>query len=105
LNAEKIVGYLGLATKAGKVTSGEFMTEKAVKEGKAKIVIVADDASDNTKKMFRNMCEYYHVPMFTMCKKEQLGHVIGKQFRASVAVLDDGFSKAIMKQFENGKDC
>ena len=51
---------IGLAQKAGKVASGEFSTEKAVKEHKAYMVIVADDSSDNTKKNFKNMCEYYN---------------------------------------------
>ena len=48
----KILSLVGLAMKAGKVVSGEFSTEKAVKEGKASLVIVAEDASDNTKKLF-----------------------------------------------------
>ena len=87
--------------KAGKLASGEFMTEKSVKEGKAELVIVAEDASDNTKKMFRNMCEFYHVPMYNMSNKESLGHGIGKQFRASLAVLDMGLANAIKKQFDN----
>ena len=101
MNETKILSYLGLAMKAGKLASGEFMTEKSVKEGKAELVIVADDASDNTKKMFRNMCEFYHVPMYTMSNKESLGHGIGKQFRASLAVLDMGLANAIKKQFDN----
>lgn len=101
MNENKVIGYLGLATKAGKLVSGEFMTEKSVKEGKAKVVIVAEDASDNTKKMFSNMCEFYQVPMYTMSNKEVLGHAIGKQFRASLAVLDDGLTKAIIKQLNS----
>lgn len=44
---------IGLAQKAGKVASGEFSTEKAVKEHKAYMVIVADDSSDNTKRILR----------------------------------------------------
>ncbi len=47
---------LGMAAKAGKVASGEFMAENAVKSGEAALVIVAEDASDNTKKKFSNMC-------------------------------------------------
>ena len=101
MNETKILSYLGLAMKAGKLVSGEFMTEKSVKEGKAELVIVAEDASDNTKKMFRNMCEFYHVPMYSMSNKESLGHGIGKQFRASLAVLDMGLANAIKKQFDN----
>ena len=52
---KKILNLIGLATKAGKAPSGEFSTEKAVKEGKAAMVIVSEEASENTKKMFRNM--------------------------------------------------
>ena len=44
---------IGLAQKAGKVASGEFSTEKAVKEHKAYMVIVADDSSDIPKRILR----------------------------------------------------
>ena len=44
----RALSMISLATKAGKTKSGEFMTEKEVKEGRAHLVIVADDASDNT---------------------------------------------------------
>ena len=86
--------------KSGNLVSGEFMTEKAVKEGRAQLVIVADDASANTKKMFTNMCTFYKVPMYCLADKEQLGRTIGKEFRASLAVLDQGFAKSIRKQLE-----
>lgn len=91
---------LGLATKSGNVASGEFATEKAVKSGKASLVIVAQNASDNTKKMFTNMCSFYNVPLAFFGDKEELGHAMGKQMRASVAVLNEGFSKSILKQLE-----
>ncbi|MBQ1689447.1 MAG: ribosomal L7Ae/L30e/S12e/Gadd45 family protein [Lachnospiraceae bacterium] len=96
----KVFGYIGLAAKSGNVASGEFMTEKAVKEGRAEVVIVAGDASDNTKKMFSNMCEYYQVPMYIMSTKDEIGHGIGKQFRASLAITDHGLAKAIRKQLD-----
>ena len=99
MNENKIYGYLGLAARGRKLVSGEFMTEKAVKEGSARLVILAEDASDNTKKMFGNICEFYQVPLYTMSNKELLGHAIGKQIRASLAVTDDGLAKAIKKQF------
>lgn len=91
---------LGLATRAGAVASGEFMTEKAVKGGKAWLVIVGEDASDNTKKMFCNMCEFYHVPVYVYGAKEELGHAIGKEMRASLAVTDAGFAKSLIGHLE-----
>ena len=94
----KIISMVGMAMKAGKVVSGEFSTEKAVKTGKAFLVIVSEAASDNTKKMFRNMCSYYEVPMYVYGTKEDLGHSMGKEFRASLAVTEEGFAKSIEKR-------
>ena len=94
---QKAMKLIGLATKAGKTASGEFSTEKAVKSGKAQLVIVSEEASDNTKKMFTNMCTYYKVPICCFGKKGELGHAMGKEMRASLAVVDDGFAKAIVK--------
>ena len=98
---KKVLSLLGLSAKSGNLVSGEFSTEKAVKEHKAALVVVTEDASDNTKKSFSNMCAYYHVPMIVFADKETLGHAIGKQFRASVAVTQDGFAKAILKLTES----
>ena len=64
-NNNKVLSLLGLATKAGKIASGEFSTEKSVKSGKGFLVLVAADASENTKKKFRNMCEFYEVPVYS----------------------------------------
>ncbi len=94
----KVSSLLGLATKAGKVFSGEFMTEKMVKSGNAYLVMIAEDASDNTKKKFKNMCEFYEVPICFFSEKISLGRAMGKELRASLAVVDEGFAKAIKKQ-------
>lgn len=96
----KIYSLLGLAVRSRNVVSGEFATEKAVKSGKAVMVIVSEDASDNTAKLFRNMCDFYEVPIFRYGKKEELGHVMGKQARSSLAVTDEGFAKSIRKHLE-----
>ena len=100
LKQDKILSMLGLAEKAGKLASGEFSTEKAVKSHQAFLVVVAQDASDNTKKMFRNMCTFYEVPFYTYATKEDLGHHIGKQYRASLAVLDEGFAKSLEEKLK-----
>ena len=72
MTKNKVMSYLGLATRAGKVQSGEFSTEKSVKSGKAALVLVAGDASDNTKKKFTNMCTFYKVPIYIYGTKETL---------------------------------
>jgi len=86
--------------RAGKVVSGEFSTEKAIKTGKAFLVIVAEDASANTKKSFTDSCTYYQVPLRIYGTKEELGHHIGKQMRASLAVTDEGFGRELARKID-----
>ena len=100
LKLNKALSMISLATKAGKTVSGEFCTEKEVKTGRAELVIVAEDASENTKKKFQNMCEFYEVPIYFYGDKDTLGHAMGKEFRASLAVTDPGFAKGIAKHIE-----
>lgn len=101
LSQDNVLSMLGLCKRAGKVVSGEFSTEKAVKEKKAKLVIVATDASDNTKKLFRNKCTFYNVPFYMYSKKADLGHSLGQEMRTSVAVLDDNFANAVIQKLNN----
>ena len=98
---DKVLAYLGLATRAGKIQSGEFSTEKSVKAGKAAMVIVVEDASNNTKKKFTNMCTFYKVPIYIYGTKETLGASIGRELRASLALEDTGFCNAIKKQIDS----
>ena len=98
---DDILSLLGLCAKAGKCCSGEFQVEKAVKEKKANLVIVAQDASDLTKKSYKDMCLYYKVPVYIYASKEDLGHCIGKDIRSAVGILDEGFANSIVKKMNS----
>ena len=76
---KKIYSLLGIATKSRNIASGEFSTEKAVKEKRAVLVVVAGDASDNTKKMFTNMCTYYKVPIYFFGDKKRVRSCNGQR--------------------------
>lgn len=95
---DKVLSMLGLAAKAGRLVSGEYQTERAVKSGQAQLVFVADDASKNTKKLFRNMCEFYKTELVFYGSRESLGVSIGKEYRASVAITDKGLAEAVRKK-------
>lgn len=95
---------LGLAAKGRNVVSGEFQSESAVKDGSAMLVIVAEDASANTKKLFTDKCSYYEVPVYQYGTKETLGRAIGKDFRSSLAVIDAGLADEIIKYLKAAAD-
>ena len=99
----KVYSMLGICAKSGRVVSGEFSTEKAVKEGKARLVIAAGDASANTRKAFTDMTTFYQVPFYIYGTKEELGHAIGKEFRASLAITDENLAKAVIGKLTSEK--
>ena len=97
MKPDKVLSYLGLAMRGHNLVSGEFQTEDAVKSGKALLVIMAEDASENTKKLFHDKCSYYEVPVYVYGTKQSLGGAIGKDLRSSLAVTDQGLAQAIEK--------
>jgi ribosomal protein L7Ae-like RNA K-turn-binding protein len=96
MKPDKALQMLGMAQRAGAVKSGGFMTENCIKDGSAFLVVVADDSSENTKKQFKNMCDHYNVPIRFYKNMEELGHCIGKEFRASLAVTNEGLAARIL---------
>lgn len=89
---DRVKGMLGLAKKAGKLVNGEEMVLDSIRSGKAYIVIVSTDASDNTRKLFHDKCSYYRVPIYDYGTRIDLGHV-------SLAVCDRNFAESIKKLF------
>lgn len=71
------------------------MVLEAIRSGKAHLVIVAEDASENTRKKFKDKTEYFGIPLVIFSDKDTLGRAIGKEFCASMAIMDGGFAKAI----------
>lgn len=101
MKQNKVLSLLGLAARGRNLVSGEFQTESAVKDGSAMLVIVAEDASANTKKLFTDKCSYYEVPVYQYGTKETLGRAIGKDVRSSLAICDAGFAETIIKHLKS----
>lgn len=101
---ERLLSYLGLARRAGKIASGEFQTEEAVKRRRAHLVLVAEDASDNTEKKFSRLCDRRNTKWVRYGSKEELGTAIGCDPRSSLAVLDPGFAAVIEKTLRQKAD-
>ncbi|NDL66319.1 50S ribosomal protein L7ae [Clostridiales bacterium F-3ap] len=91
---------LGLCMKAGKLVSGEFSAMDAIKSRKAFLTVMASDASENTKKRFRDKCAYRGIPIVEYGDKEALGRAVGKEGRAVLAILEEGFATNILHIME-----
>ena len=99
----KVFGVLGLCQRSGKLKSGEFACLEAIRKKTAVVVIVSEDASDNTKKEFSDKCKFYNVPIYFFGNMDELGHAIGKDVRTSLAITDAGLAKTLIKNLLSEK--
>ena len=98
---KRTYSFLGIAQKAGKLLLGESACEKGISKGIVSITIVAQDASDNTKKKFNNACIYRNIPIRLFGEKEKLGKVTGKVITAVICVTDSGFAQKIDQMIQS----
>ncbi len=93
---DKALQMIGMAKRAGKLRTGQLLCEKAVKSGEAKLVVIASDASDNTKKSLKNTCAYYGVDVREYSDMDSLGTFSGGGQKSAAAVTDNNFAKAVL---------
>lgn len=92
---DKILGLIGLAKKAGRITAGSQMCEDEIRRGNAKLIIIASDISDNGYKAITDCCKHYNVKHMTYGEKADLGTAVGSEIRTVISVNDEGFARAI----------
>ena len=101
MQTNKLNGLLGLCKKSGNLIIGSEQVLSAIRAKKRapELVLLAADASENTRKRIRNCCEFYKIKYQPLpLDAETLGHLIGKRGTVAVAgVLDRGFAEAISK--------
>ena len=98
---DKLLNFLGLCRRAGRLVTGNDIVIDAVENGDARLVIVASDISANTEKKLRRVCDELYVPILTVNRtKEELSVAIGK-FAAVVAVTDKGFADKLTELINN----
>jgi len=93
----RLLSHLGLAMRSGKLVTGEEKVLAAVRSSEAKLVVLAEDASDNARKKYVDKCSYYSVPLIECGTRYELGRCIGKESRVAIAVLDHGFAQLMLK--------
>jgi len=90
---------LSLAQKAQKVVYGKKVLE-TIRANKAYLVLVASDASDNTKKQMFDKSSFYQIACFEVTDSKMLSNAVGKVGRMYLALTDENFAKMIIKKLE-----
>ena len=100
MSLQRLSGALGLAIRAGKCAQGTDACERAVRSGKARLVVLDPTAADNLRKLVKNMCDYYHCSWIMLPQAGMLEGITGAANRRVLAVNDDGFAQMILKYTE-----
>jgi ribosomal protein L7Ae-like RNA K-turn-binding protein len=99
----RILGSLGLCSKAGKLIYGVPMIIEAMQKGKRVfLVIEAGDTSNNTHKKISDKCNFYQVEKIQLdVDGGTLASAVGKSSTlAAVAITDEGFYTMVSKYFD-----
>jgi len=99
----KGLSLLGLAQRAGKLASGYEAVRRAVLGGRARLIVISMDASAKTAGRVRRIAEAKRVPCVEVASMRELGQAIGQPDRAVVAVLDQGFARAVREALLRGE--
>lgn len=92
------LNLIGMGKKAGYVAVGETASLISINKKKAKLIIVASDASDNTLKKFGNISKSKEIKIVIDFSKSELGAILGKEYVSIITVNNEDFSKAILKK-------
>ncbi|MBQ0079561.1 MAG: ribosomal L7Ae/L30e/S12e/Gadd45 family protein [Eubacterium sp.] len=95
---KKIISYLGFARKAGKLISGVGTCTFELGKGKVKLMILAEDISENSEKKIMKEIRRADVPFIKMGTIEEMSKAVGASDRSVFGICDKGFAEAILKE-------
>ena len=104
MNSDPILRMIGLAMRAGKISFGANLTVSAIRShNKPSLVVVAKDASENTRKKILDSCSYHGVKIVeSEYSGDEFAKTIGKTFDVMVvSIMDEGFAKSIINKIND----
>ena len=100
-NRQKAVNLLGLAERAGKLSTGAETVINDLNKRKIKAVIIASDVQPNTAEKVDRAAKKNSVPVINSFSAAEMSQAIGKK-RKVLGLTDVGFTKALVKKINEG---
>ena len=89
------MAILGMARRAGALAYGTGSTRRALKEGRARLVLFAQDASETQRDKVMKLLRHRKTPRATFGTREALGSAVGSAPVSAVAVTDIQLAKEL----------
>jgi len=100
LSSSKIRSLIGFATKARKLVTGNGGVLNSIRQNTAFLVILAEDATENSRKTILDKCSYYKKDIIIYGTKEFLGEITGQSQAAVISITDNQFAQAIKSLYK-----
>lgn len=100
---KRILGLIGLAARARKVSYGADSVELQIQKRKVYLIILAEDSSQRTKEKFHKISEKFNIPIIVIQNIELLSKAIGKNNKAILGIEDVNIAKEIQKINNGGE--
>lgn len=101
--AEEALRLLGLARRAGSVAPGTDAARRAAREGEARLILMAGDASLVQLDKIRNVLRYRPIPWAVLGDRVTLGAAVGLGPISAVAVTAETFADALSRRLGLGE--
>ncbi|MDR0691163.1 MAG: YlxQ-related RNA-binding protein [Streptococcaceae bacterium] len=88
MSKQRVLNFLGLAMRAGRVVAGESLVIEAIRMKKVKLVFLASDSGVNTYKKVTDKAKFYGVKVIDLFTSDELSQAIGKS-RKVLAVSNE----------------
>ena len=101
---DKALNYMSLARKAGRIELGEEPVGGAARALKARLIVVASDASDHTWRRAKSFCAGTSQQCIrTPFTKDELGLAVGRSSLAIAAFTDPAMALAFVKALNDAR--
>jgi len=101
---DKTLRYMGFAKKAGSLVTGVNTCTFTMNKGRAALVILAEDISENSEKKIMKEIRRSGTPFVKYGKKADMSHAVGQAERSVFAITDDQFAKTILNEIMREND-
>lgn len=89
--------YLGLMRRSGNLTTGQELVLNLIRSKKARLVLLAEDIGESSRKRIIDKCHFYEIPVVVAGLKAEISAAIG-QSRSVVATTNKGFAEGFLKR-------
>lgn len=100
---KKIDSYLGFAKKSRNLISGGNTCVIMGQKKKLKLIIVCEDASENSKEKMMTLARKNKIPCLTYGKSDDISRITGTTGRSVFGIVDSKFAEIIVHTIDQEK--